>query len=182
MDTRVRITKQIIKDSFLQLLEKQPLNKISVVKVCENAQINRVTFYKHYLDVYDLYDKIIEEFISETAKLMESTFQKYGLERAIESVFKDTAERQNLYAILFSNNVDDTYRNGSLQKCFSAISTIQINIPNLTEEQQAYLRTFLMNGGRGILLEWLQNGMPTSPEYEAERLYKLIDHIIKIPF
>ena len=178
MDTRVRVTKQIIKDSFLDLLKKQPLNKISVVKVCENAQINRVTFYKHYLDVYDLYDKIVEEFIAETAELMETAYRKYGLKRAIESVFKDTAERQELYAVLFSDNVGDTYRNGTLQKCISAISTLNIDLPDLSNERQAYLRTFLINGGKGVLLEWMQNGMTTSPEFEAERLYRLIEDII----
>ena len=53
-DARVRYTLKVIEDSFLELLGKKPLTKITVTELCQTSQINRATFYKHYLDIPDL--------------------------------------------------------------------------------------------------------------------------------
>lgn len=38
---------------------------ITVQEIADKADVNRVTFCKHYLDVYDLYDKVGEELLVE---------------------------------------------------------------------------------------------------------------------
>jgi len=65
MDRRIKYTKKIIKDTFIELLEEKDLKKITVSEICKIADINRATFYRYYLDVYDLLDKIEEEFVTE---------------------------------------------------------------------------------------------------------------------
>lgn len=47
-DARVRYTKMVIKNSFVKLLAKKPLEKVTVKETCELSEINRATFYKHY--------------------------------------------------------------------------------------------------------------------------------------
>ena len=69
MDRRVKYTKMIIRETFINLLEKKSINKITVSEICKEADINRATFYRYYLDVYDLYDKVRDEFV---VKLMGS--------------------------------------------------------------------------------------------------------------
>ena len=63
MDRRIRYTKKIIKETFLNLLEEKELNKITVSEICRISDINRATFYRYYLDVFDLFDKIQDEFV-----------------------------------------------------------------------------------------------------------------------
>ena len=63
-DARVRYTKRVIKESFLLLLRKKPLNKITVKEVCESAELNRATFYSHYRDCFDLMEKIESEILN----------------------------------------------------------------------------------------------------------------------
>ena len=58
MDRRIRYTKKIIKETFLNLLEEKELNKITVSEICRISDINIATFYKYYLDLFDLFDKI----------------------------------------------------------------------------------------------------------------------------
>ena len=62
-DRRVRYTKMVLKDSFISLLEKKDISQITVKEICENADINRATFYSHYTDVYDLLKKIESELL-----------------------------------------------------------------------------------------------------------------------
>ena len=51
---RVSMTKKIIKDTFIEMLEKKNIQRIYVRELCETADINRSTFYKYYESQYDL--------------------------------------------------------------------------------------------------------------------------------
>ena len=65
MDRRVKYTKKIIKDTFLELLSKKDIKKITVSEICNIADINRATFYRYYLDVHNLLESIEDEFVCE---------------------------------------------------------------------------------------------------------------------
>ena len=51
---RVRMTKKLIKDAYLELLESSPSEKISVTDICKAADVNRSTFYMYYEDTIAL--------------------------------------------------------------------------------------------------------------------------------
>ena len=61
LDRRTRYTRSVIKQSFLELLQKYPFPKVTVTAICKKAEITRATFYLHYMDIYALLDAILEE-------------------------------------------------------------------------------------------------------------------------
>ena len=69
-DRRTRKTKKAICEAFAELLVEKELHKITVKEIIEKADISRVTFYNHYLDVYDLHDKFEESLMLEMASLV----------------------------------------------------------------------------------------------------------------
>ena len=60
-DMRVRRTRKHLKEAFLRMILKKPLEKIKVTDLAEIAEINRKTFYLHFTDIYDLMDTIADE-------------------------------------------------------------------------------------------------------------------------
>ncbi len=64
-DRRIQYTKKAIKESFLKLLNQHHIEKISVKALCIDADINRATFYRHYKDIYDLFEDIKKELFDE---------------------------------------------------------------------------------------------------------------------
>ena len=52
---RTRLTKRLLRESLLGLLEEKPVEKITVKELCETAELNRSTFYTYYQDVFSLY-------------------------------------------------------------------------------------------------------------------------------
>ena len=52
-DLRRKRTKNALKKAIAKLLDKNSIEKISVIDICEEAKINRVTFYTHYKDKYE---------------------------------------------------------------------------------------------------------------------------------
>ena len=65
MDIRVKKTRRSIINAFLELRTYQPLEKITVTELCEKAEVNKSTFYKHYADIFDLSNQLEEETIEQ---------------------------------------------------------------------------------------------------------------------
>ena len=49
-----QVTKRALEASLKNLLLKKPLNKITINDIAEDCGINRMTFYYHFQDIYDL--------------------------------------------------------------------------------------------------------------------------------
>lgn len=64
-DLRVIKTLRQIDRALLDALKQMPFQKITVDILCRTAMINRSTFYKYYLDKFDLLEKYLERVLSE---------------------------------------------------------------------------------------------------------------------
>ena len=62
---RIRMTKRLIKDALLELLEQEKLANITVTALCEKADVHRSTFYKHYSDPADVLSEIEQDFLDQ---------------------------------------------------------------------------------------------------------------------
>lgn len=64
-------TKAKIKEAFFKLLhERKEANKITVKELCQEAGIQRSTFYIHYKDIYDIEDSIIDLFYKNLVEIV----------------------------------------------------------------------------------------------------------------
>ena len=54
-------TKKIIKETFWEILEEKPYNKITVQDIVNRCQVNRNTFYYHFQDIPDLICYMMEQ-------------------------------------------------------------------------------------------------------------------------
>ncbi len=54
-------TKRALEASLKKLLLRKPLNKITINDITEDCGVNRMTFYYHFKDIYDLVDWILVE-------------------------------------------------------------------------------------------------------------------------
>ena len=55
---RTRMTRKMLQNALLDLLEEEPLSKINVSELSERADLNRSTFYAHYRSPQELLDSI----------------------------------------------------------------------------------------------------------------------------
>lgn len=69
LDPRVKRTRNLILTSFQSLLTEKGFESVSVQDVASKAEINRVTFYAHFSDKYELLDYTVQKaFMSEVEK------------------------------------------------------------------------------------------------------------------
>lgn len=55
---RFRETEIRMQSAMLELMKNVEFDKITVKKICEKAKVNRSTFYAHFIDIYDMLDKM----------------------------------------------------------------------------------------------------------------------------
>ncbi|MBO5223666.1 MAG: TetR/AcrR family transcriptional regulator [Clostridia bacterium] len=70
-DKRVTKTKRDLRNALGNLLKEKPYSKITVCDICDEAVVNRMTFYKHYMDKNDLLSDMFD-----FARVSESEIEK----------------------------------------------------------------------------------------------------------
>ena len=102
-DRRTQYTRQVIKDTFLKLLEEKSYPKITVTEICKLAEINRGTFYLHYYDTADVLDDILTEMMQDTSGIIDHVLCPH--KNTCTYPFCEKIQNTSLYRALF---LDDT--------------------------------------------------------------------------
>ena len=53
------MTKGMIQDALLELLQSTPYEKITVTALCKQSEITRATFYLHYNNIDDVLEELL---------------------------------------------------------------------------------------------------------------------------
>ena len=62
-DRRIKRTKMLLQNALVDLMLEKAVGKISVKELTQKADVNRSTFYLHYLDIYDMREQMENEFV-----------------------------------------------------------------------------------------------------------------------
>ena len=179
MNQRTRFTKQLLKTSLLDMLREKSIHKISVRELCQNAGVNRSTFYKYYESPYalmselcsEIYENVVENFPPTTsiAKELEKLLCYYNKNLAISRLLLNNSFDSTLQQRLF----DTIYQNArtAYQK-------------DMTDTRFDYVFKYCHAGARAIVLHWLNKEERESPAEMALLLEKLFSHCfdVKQPF
>lgn len=107
VDLRVKRTKKILKDSFKDMFLSMNLEQITVKELCENAMINRRTFYLHYNSIDDIMTEILEDMALDFINYTDNYDHFANPDRIVKDYFEFT-NNNPLYEKL-NNNTDLNY-------------------------------------------------------------------------
>lgn len=113
-------TKQAIKDSFLKLLNQQPLSKISVRSIVEDCGINRNSFYYHYQDIPALLGEIIQDGVD---MLIEQYPTISSLDECVQVAFHFARENRKAVQHIFNSANRDIYESYYMKQCEYIVRT-----------------------------------------------------------
>lgn len=177
---RVMITKRLLKEALFRLLERKPLDKINITELCEEAGINRATFYRHYSlprDVLvdtgvDLFDKMQE---SLSTPHTTEDFKLY-----IEEMCAYLYEHRNIVKtmIRFSDSEIERYFKEIYQHALNQRSNIA-ELKKYDADTMQLIMAYLGGGGYFMLRQWLMDDLQKSPKEIASLLFQLVCRIEK---
>lgn len=173
---KTRYTRMVLQDSLFELMGKKPITNITIKELCENADINRTTFYAYYTDQYDLLRKIEDETLSWAKEAISDFIGKTDKDermKVLEEIFQYFVENSKHLQILMSEQGDIDFQKQLFtliyQQC--GISPLIAADPNLNVGEDYFI--FAVNGSVGLIQHWLKNGINRSAKEMAESIYDL---------
>lgn len=186
MSNRIRekqneLTKNVICNSFLTLLQYKLFDKINVTDICKQSNINRGTFYNHFCDINALIDYINSWYIDSITPYLRATTESGGPSIDREKYLEGQMGILNVLMSwpLYSKTLLGEEK-GQIVIDRVAQSSEQMFIENLREKgiegdltEYLYKFTFGFYGGWGIIRKWCRGGLKEPPEKIANCLLEL---------
>lgn len=172
-DVRVRDkTKKKIASSLMNLVEKKPIDKITITDITVNCDISRQVFYRYFLDKKDLINWIYEE---DCGSVIYTGEERFSVKSWLKYIIDILAEKKNFYMHAIKDDSSETFEKLILNKTRYYLKKI---IKHKTKVELTKQLEFLvemtaralvnmiileieseMPVKKEILLDWLMNGM-----------------------
>ena len=106
-DLRVTVTKRMLQEALLRLLESKPIDKIKVNELCEESNVNRATFYRHYDVLQDLLQEIETDMIREMPQPVRKLQNMEDARNYLEKLCTYLYNHASIVKILLQNRTDE---------------------------------------------------------------------------
>ena len=169
-DRRVKRTKKALKNALLSLLEKKPINEISVTELTTLADVNRATFYFYYTDLLDMLQQIQNEAYQSFQNILSESNTSIttieGFTEYAENLLNYCKEHEALVKFIIKNDTNN--------QLYKKIQVLMLhNIPNSKDtfdvnDPARYSTNFVLNAMVGIMIDWMDEGMKIPPHELAE--------------
>ncbi len=179
-DPRVQRTRQLMEQALIDLTTEKGFANVTVRDIAERAGVNRSTFYRHYLDKYDLLGQYIQEMYARLEAGQSELPQGQPAEEpaaSIVEILKQVQQNTGFFRALLSDQGDTQF----CARSFRQFVEQQINRRRNDNFRPARSQTppldmslsYLVYAGMGAVLWWLENGQSSTPEQVASWLSQL---------
>lgn len=180
-DRRAKRTKKMIRNALSELIEEKGYNNISITDLTTRADINRGTFYLHYIDKYDLLEQVEDEVIQEIYDEAKSTCHTDMLNLDsiknlgsvnkpmpfMVKVFEGLKENSKFVKAILGPNGDPKFPI-KMKKLIETNLFEKKLVKSLKEEDMLvsaeYFFSYVLSAHLGVIQQWLESGMEKSPE------------------
>jgi len=116
-DLRITKTKRDLRVALIYLLKDLPFEKVTIGDVCEKAMVNRMTFYKHFKDKYDLLEQTIDYLMMQIIqKVTDAVTPVNSFEDFLEfcvalaqTIILESAEKKDVFPALYRSDSGIVY-------------------------------------------------------------------------
>lgn len=164
-------------NSFKYLLNRYPIDKITVKEICENCDVNRQTFYYYFTDIMDIFKYIaFEELSIEIAE--NRTFETWegGFLATLNYLKKNSKMIFHVYyssywpeAKIYFTNLSNKLLDDVVTECVKKMKV------KLSNKDQIFIVNFYMHVFNGIIMDWINEGMEREPQIILKKLLIMIE-------
>lgn len=175
-DLRVAVTKRLIKEALLRLLNEKPLDKIKVNELCAESGVNRATFYRHYEALQDVLHEIEEEFIRQMPHPAKPPRNITEARDYMETVCTYLYAHSDMIKLLFLNRTDADMMQGmnEFYRSFLELRKKETPVPEMDEDTVKVIIALVGGGGRCLLQQWILGDIQKTPKEIADILCNVI--------
>ena len=169
-----QITKRALEDSLKKLLLQKPLSKITISDIANDCGINRMTFYYHFKDIYDLIEWIC---IEETARAIngKKTYETWqqGFLQTFQMVLENKPFISNVYHSISREKIEDYFYAITYDLLIGVIEEKATGM-KVSEADKKFIANFYNFAFVGLLMDWIKKDMKEDPQLIINQLSTLI--------
>jgi len=170
-----KFTKKAIVYGFLEILQKESLDKITVKDICERCDINRNTFYYYFEDIYDVLNTVFENEKDKIFKELENNTSYLEEYKKTASFILDNKKAvMNVYNSKRADILED-YLNSVIRDFVRKAVIDKSRAYELTEQDIDYISGFYSYAIVGITMQWISHGLPPYKDNFLNHVAKSFD-------
>jgi len=180
-DRRTLKTRKALCDALSELLMEKELHKVTVQEIADKADVNRVTFYKHYMDVYDLYDNIEKDVLLEMGLLI-LRLEELPSEKFFSYLINYIDENRTIFRMIFCPNATWQLRN-KIDKLLSGLFLkiqAEKQDSDISDRALNYHAYYRSHGCMSIIFKWVDSNFSDSKEFIIKLLSDLDSNTEKL--
>lgn len=157
--------KECILSALMQIAQYKPLSTISVSSLCQKAGVSRMTFYRNYQSIEDVFLSRLSELFAE--------YKKDARSKNINGIYYDREHMLHYFVTLYQ------YREflGSLFHCGLGHHFLHMMSNYILTEWQHAANPYILTAFSGSLFNlfslWASNGFTEDAEFLARQLSAL---------
>lgn len=174
-DQRVALTRRLLMEGLLRLLETKDIDHISVSQLCSESGINRATFYRHYGQPRDILQDLRRSISRDVEALtLRAQPEKHAMEW-LEELCRYFQEHAPLLRILFKTRTDDEFVH-FIQELYSRqFARLRAGFAPEQDADSLKLTAYCFAGGfYYILRQWLMEPVDKTPQEVAAVLHRFL--------
>ena len=174
MEVVSQTTKRALEASLKKLLLEKPLNKITINDITEDCGVNRMTFYYHFKDIYDLVEWACIE--SATRALAgQKTYDTWqqGFLQILQAVQKDKVFVTKVYHSISREHIENYLYRLTYDLMIGVVEEKAAGM-TVRPEDKEFIANFYKYAFVGLTLEWVRTGMKDDPAALIEQVSTLI--------
>lgn len=164
------ITKRALEQSLKNLLLKKPLTKITINDITQDCGINRMTFYYHFSDIYDLVEWACLE---DARRALEEKKTYDTWQQGFLQIFKAVQDNkpfiQNVYRCVHREQVEK-YLKPLVDNLLLGVINEESEGMQIREDDKKFIAQVYSYSFVGLMLDWIKDDMQENPEKLVERL------------
>lgn len=169
-----QMTKRALEASLKELLRHKPLDKITVSDLTDHCGVNRMTFYYHFKDIYDLVEWCCEE---DAARALagQKTYDTWqqGFLQILEALRKDKAFFTSVYRSISREQLENYLYRLTYDLMMGVVEERAAGM-TVRPEDKEFIANFYKFAFVGLTLDWIKNDMRQDPAQLLEQLSTLI--------
>ena len=169
-----QVTKRALEASLKKLLLERPLDKITVTDIAEDCGINRMTFYYHFKDIYDLVEWVCLE-DAKKALADNKTYETWqqGFVRIFDAVRENKPFIMNVYRCVSREQVEKYLTPLTDDRLMGVINELSAGMV-VRAEDKAFIAQVYSYAFVGLMLDWIKDEMKQDPETLVNRFALVI--------
>lgn len=175
-------TRRAIMESFWQLLDERPLNKISVKDIVEACGINRNTFYYHFRDIPDLIEAIVKE---EADLVVREHARVDSMEQCLSIAVNFILRNRRAALHMFNSGNRDIYERYLMQTCDEVVKNYlntAFSDRRVSPQDWEIIAKCYSWQCYGLFIDWLNDGLKEDIQPKLSRMCYLRQGVIEEMF